>query len=201
MDKYKYLGVISDERFKFDEHINYLQGRLKACSYAIYHLQSKTNQKILVMIFNALVQSIVRYGISIYGNTTKTHLRTVENIQARILKTIYKKYKTVGTQLTKRELYKKFNILPMTQLFKYTIILKYYEDIQYKEPTEHDIITRQITNTTYQVPRINNDYGRQTLKYTIPKTFNEVPQILRHINNMTDRKRRIKDWLLQEIDE
>ena len=87
--KFKYLGLTIDHRFKFDDHIQVVAKKLRTCLYLFYHLQFFiTNIDTKVVIYKSLAESHIRYGILSYGNTTKTHLKTISDLQLRILKII-----------------------------------------------------------------------------------------------------------------
>lgn len=192
VDNFKYLGVTIDWRFKFDEHIQNVAKKLRTCLYIFYHIQFFIkSRETKILIYKALAESHVRYGILSYGNTTKTYLNIIHNLQERILKIINNNKKDEPI-----DLFKKFNILSAKNLFTYKLIVDNYFEKTYKIKILHDIHTRSITENKYVIPTITNEYGRQTLKYAIPTTFNKLNNKLLSLTKYSEIKNKIKEWVL-----
>lgn len=76
----KYLGLFLNKRLNFSQHVNALKTKLvkdlqiiKILSHSRYGL----NQELLKKIIMTLTISKVKYGIEIYGNTSKANLKTI----------------------------------------------------------------------------------------------------------------------------
>ena len=93
-------------------------------------------------------------------------------------------------------LFTELDRLPVSKLFTYITIINNFFKTEYKDEVEHDTHTRQITNHIYRVPKINNDYGRQTLQYIIPSTFNTLPLNIRTLTKYKQIKTAVKTFLL-----
>ena len=140
-----------------------------------------------------LVRSTVIYGLQAWGNTTQTYLTRVDQLQTRILKTICKTDRT--RQLDNLQWYREMDVLPCTKLFTYVTILQHYYSDKYKTTVEHEQTTRQVTDKKLQVPRIQNDYGRQTLRHTVPRLFNKLPADMRQLTKYKTLKAQLQTWL------
>ena len=85
---YKYLGVIIDDKLKWDAHIKYISTKISKACGALTRLRNCTNIEVLKNVYHALVHSYLRYGILIWGNaskTVRTPLQTLLNKVARIM--------------------------------------------------------------------------------------------------------------------
>ena len=69
---YKYLGVIIDNKLKWDAHIKYISTKISKACGALVRLKNCTDIEILKNVYHALVHSYLQYGILISGNASKT---------------------------------------------------------------------------------------------------------------------------------
>ena len=84
----KLLGVYFDPRLSFEKHIDYVTKRMNGRLNLIRRLKICLSPFALNLLYKALVQPIVDYGIAIYGFTFESHFKRVETIQRRAAKTI-----------------------------------------------------------------------------------------------------------------
>ena len=65
----KYLGVHLDNKLSWQEHINILQTKLSKFSGLVFHLRTFVPKNVIIMLYNALVGSHLRYGITSWGSS------------------------------------------------------------------------------------------------------------------------------------
>ena len=85
---YKYLGVIIDEKLKWDSHIEYITPKISKACGALVRLRNCASMEILKNVYHALIYSYLRYGILIWGNASKAvrnPLQILLNKVARIM--------------------------------------------------------------------------------------------------------------------
>ena len=117
VSEFRYLGVWLDTRFKFDIHIQYLNNKLRTCSYLVFQLRSYLQPSTLKIIYCAFIEQLIRYGIQSWGNTAPTYLKSIARQQNRILKSMRSLRLSTGEDnLT---YFRHFNVLPVGQLMKY----------------------------------------------------------------------------------
>ena len=66
---YRFLGVIIDDKVKFNDHINQLAGKISKSCGILYKLRPYVNQKTLVTVYRSLVECHLNYCILVFGNT------------------------------------------------------------------------------------------------------------------------------------
>ena len=74
VSSYKYLGVHLDSQLRWGTHVDSLCSRLKQRLYFLRRLRSYgVDKKIMLIFYQAVLESIVRYGMSAwYGNLNAT---------------------------------------------------------------------------------------------------------------------------------
>ena len=62
---YKYLGVVIDEKLKWDSHIEHITPKISKACGALARLRNCTNMEVLKNVYHAQIYSYLRYGILI----------------------------------------------------------------------------------------------------------------------------------------
>lgn len=181
------MGVTIDSHYKWDKHIDNLCKRLRSGLYGIRILEPYVNKNVLLFVYFALVESLVRYGILAWGSTTSSYIAEISNIQKRIFKIIFP---TQGD-------FQKCNLLAAEQLHKFIFIMNNYFSPEHKINPKHEHATRNIHK--FVVPQnIYNNYGKQTKRFLVPKIFNELPNNLLTLTKFSEIKKFIRGFLLDK---
>jgi hypothetical protein len=201
--QYKYLGVIIDQTFKFKEHCDAICSKLRKISYQMYHISECVNINVKKIIYFALVESIIRYGITVWGKNSKSHKRKLYSIQNRIVKLVgfntnadkkmHGKFIADHTQ----NMYNFLKILPIEKLLIYILVLDNYFTNKYKK-LKLDTHSMQKRNAQYyEVPRYFNESGKNRMKVTVPKVFNQLPKTLHGLGTFSEIKKKLRQHLLE----
>jgi hypothetical protein len=67
----KFLGIFIDGQLKWDTHIDQITTRLSRLVYLFINLKSVVEEKYILMAYFALLQSVFRYGLELYDNSSK----------------------------------------------------------------------------------------------------------------------------------
>lgn len=188
-----YLGLTVDHLHCWRPHIDLISNRLRSAAFQLYRLKNILSFSNIRLVYNALVESIILYGILAYGNSSNGHIRKIEIIQNRIVKNL------APMTLSNIQAFKHCNLLPFQQLFLYRIIIKYYFCDKYKIEYKHNVNTRLQQTTTYITPLFINKYGARQLCVQIPKIFNDIPQTIREFKTYSGIKAILKPWILGEL--
>ena len=85
---FKYLGVYLDDKLSWREHIQNLKTKLAKFAGVVYKLRNFATKKVLMMLYNALVGSCLRYGIRSWGSSSPQLLNTLQATQNKIIQAI-----------------------------------------------------------------------------------------------------------------
>ena len=70
----KFLGVIIDNKLKWNDHITYLKSKISKTIGLFYKMRQYLGRKALVNLFYSLVFPYLIYCNEIWGNTSSVHL-------------------------------------------------------------------------------------------------------------------------------
>lgn len=197
VESFKYLGLLIDSRFNWKQHINMVCNRLRSILGKFYHLKRILDKKTLFMVYYALVESIINYGLSCYGLSFNTYVEQIKKLQIRFLKYIVDNKVKTKCKDNYNKLFKYCRILPIEKTTYYNLALETYFKDEYKIKVSHKVITRSISKKKLSQIKAKNYYGQRTRKYTIPKLYNKYPILLEDSYICKEQlKKKLKECML-----
>lgn len=95
----KYLGIIIDKHLKWDQHVLKLTSNIRKLIHTFYLLRDILNKNLLINIYKSLIESLIRYGIIVWGGLYRNSLKQLNVVQNYILKVMYRKRRRYSTDL------------------------------------------------------------------------------------------------------
>lgn len=185
----KYLGLMVDHHLRWNVHVDYLTKRLRRLIYKFYQLRGILNRKNLIITYNSLVESIIRYGITVWGGLFNNSLKHLEIVQNSLLKIIFNKEKRYPTDV----LYNEIGLFSVRKLYAYECLLW-----MFKSPPNiinHKYGTRWNTNLSIQIPIFRKMHTQRFIFYYGPKLYNMLPANVKNIKNQNKLKKKLRLFL------
>ena len=187
--KQKYLGVIIDEHMTWEAQISKLRTQLRCLSYSFFYIRNFMSQKTLIMIYNALVESLINYGITCYGQASKYLIERLQHTQNSIIKHVrYADKNSEGVHLQN-----------INQLFATRIILHNINDIKNWKTINHQHETRLNTKGTFKIEIFKNKFGKRKKEILVRNIFNKIPANILNKQNKTNFRKELKTWINESI--
>lgn len=185
----KYLGIVVDQHLRWNKHIEYVVKRLRRLIYKFYQLRDILNKKTLIITYKALAESIIRYGIIIWGGLYNVTLRNLEVMQNTIIKIICKKERQYSTEI----LYQEVDLLSVRKLYTYESLLWMFK-IQ-MHTLEHNYNTRWNENTAVEIPLFHKSHSQRFIFFFGPKLYNKLPKNIKSIKKKEKYKVELKKFV------
>ena len=182
----KYLGLVIDDKLRWDDHIKYIYKKLIKFVSIFYKLRYKLNQTGLKNVYFAFVHPHLLYGVELYGTANSTSLDKLVKLNNKILRILQFKDKKSHVS----ELYINFNTLQINSLCDMqllSLVNKFYHHKDLLPTIYKDYFTSNSSVHTHNtrlkeglhVERYRTNYGQKTIKYRGPKLWNSLPQSLK----------------------
>ena len=143
------------------------------------------SQKTLIMIYNALVESLINYGITCYGQASKYLIERLQHTQNSIIKHVrYADKNSEGVHLQN-----------INQLFVTRIILHNMNDIKNWKTINHQHETRLNTKGTFKIEIFKNKFGKRKKEILVRNIFNKIPANILNKQNKTNFRIDLKTWI------
>lgn len=179
VDFIKYLGIMIDKNLKWDHHINKLTSNIRKLIYKFYTLRDILTKKLLLNVYRALIESLMGYGVVVWGGLYKNSLKPLNVAQNYILKVILRKEKRFPTN----QLYSE-EVLPVRAMYCLRICSLVHKSIQSKLPIDHIHDTRRKIDRMLPLPQNKTSKKLRSFLYLSPKIYNLLPLNIRNLPSL-----------------
>lgn len=186
----KYLGLILDQNLRWKPHIEYVTKRLSGLFYKFYQLRDILTHNNLRMIYSALAEPFIRYGILVWGGLFQDSLRQLNVIQNTVLKILFKKEKMYSTEL----LYCNLRFMNVRQLYSYRCLMWMFEcgRSDFSGPARRG--TR--FSDYLSVPFFRKTHLQRYVFFQGPKLYNLLQPEIKEITNRSKYKAEVISFIL-----
>jgi len=152
----KYLGIVVDEIFKWSTHIQHITVLIRKLFHVFKNLRKILSPLLLRMIYFSLAQSILSYGIEIWGGTYNTHLVNLQITINGLIQIILHKPRLHSTV----NLFNEFRIFNLKALYFKNILLHLFKtDITMLKP-HHSYNTRLKTLSNLNCIKVTKNFEK-----------------------------------------
>lgn len=189
----KYLGLHFDEHMSWVLHVEYIIKRLRTVSAQLYKLKFSSAVNLRRPVFKALGQSILRYGISVYGSCTQTRIHRIEKLLDRISSNIL--YGTDLETLNKGVKTYIAGVDSFVDLYNQVVLLRNFCTRHKKVVKKPKVLRKTDRYELPKLPRIYTNYGKRCREYYVLFYFNQLPEDIEMLCSINKAKSQIKHWL------
>lgn len=184
----KYLGIVIDEFLKWAPHVDHLSNKIRALIHKFYILRHFLTQKLLIILYKSLVESLIRYGILVWGGLYESTLYNLNIVQKYILKVIYKRKKTYPTDLLFS-----CDVCNIRVIYLTTVCTYWYGHA--KQYVDHHYGTRSRVNEHLKIPQNHKTLNLKFVDYIAPKAYNLLPRDLKQITTTKKFAKECKEYI------
>jgi len=173
----KCLGLIIDDSLSWKAHTDQMMPKLNTACFVIRTIQAIISPETSRMVYFAHIHSIMSYGKIFWGN--KPYSDKIFKIQERVIRIITNSRMRDSC----RELFKKFEILPLYSQYIFSISLFVIKSkhLFHTNNQTHSIHTRYKINL--HPPTANLTKFQKAVHYPAIKIFNNLPHNIKHLAN------------------
>lgn len=178
----KYLGVTIDNDFKMKQHVIHLCKKMRIIKYKLNKINAESFPlSTKKLMYFSLIDSILRYGVTLYTYAPQYVLDPLNRIQKQIIKLL-------------------FNQTPVScmtpdQLSKFVLIYSNFSDPRFRQLTAHSYALR---NQRFCRIKVNTVlYGNRRLEYAIPTLLNMYCHEFLEEKNVLTLKKKLKESILE----
>jgi len=194
----KYLGLIFDCNLKWNIHINSLIVKLRSLMFKFHILKHITSSHTLRIVYLSLYQSILQYGMVIWGGASINVLKPLRVQQNSLIRICLKKDNLIGSTSLN---YIEFNVLPLELLYKKSAIMFVHKKSDFFFIKQNDKPLGEDRLCNIKVLFTNTSFGQKFINYMGPVIFNALPiDVKKNIfNDQINIKKCINNILSSEL--
>ena len=202
VSNHKFLGVIIDNKLKFDKQINDVANKLSRTIGVIKRISFAIPDNIKNNLFFSLFYSNLIYSITVWGSACPTLLNRITTLtnNAIGLMSHQQSHSIQNLCLNNR-------ILSFHNSYRYFICIKMFEILKCNkhvyflnfinnEQVDHAHHTRFLSNSNLVLPLYNRSKTQRSFVYRGITFWNALPAYIRNINNILLFKKTIKDYFI-----
>lgn len=165
----KLLGIYLDSQLNWCSHVDNLCRKLSRMVCLIRKLRKCVSLDVLLLVFNALVQSQLRYGVVLWGNSASAKLAFIW--QKKAVRAI----KNIPDNETCFPLFKEYKIMTLPNLYIFCCLVNVKESLS--SLTTREQIHGYHTRKKYflELPQVRLEKTRCSHIYLEIKLFNKLP--------------------------
>ena len=201
---YKYLGVMFDENLNWKAHIDYVCGKISKSIGGLAALRHRTSLSVLREAYFALINSYVKYGITVWGTASD---RTLEPLKVLLNKAIRIMTFAPYGPIDVTSLYHDLELLNLKEIFQLergkfmykrkkellpTTIANYFT---YASPTEHSYNLRRRENPSL-IFQSNTVFAKKSIQNEGEILWRSLPPYLKDLESIIAFKKYYKSHLL-----
>lgn len=193
----RYLGLHIDRNLKYTEHIDNLNIKIRKLIWKFYELRYVMPVYILRMLYFALVESIIKYGIAVWGGAYPTNYQQLRISQKYIIKVILFRNKRYPSDLV----FEEFNVLGIEGLYVLESLMFVYSNKNLLSRfVDHNYGTRNRLNMNLTITLSSRTTTQRFINYFGPKFFNCLPHDLKSANNKNLFRKKARQYIYDHQD-
>ena len=195
---YKYLGVIFDENLSWVPQIDKMCSKLASVCGIISKARHYLDRNSLMLIYNSLVESRLRYGILGWSTATNAQLNRLKVLQNKALRFIH----FASLDAAMLPIYSHYNVLPLEKLIllhQATYMYSFQNQLlpnvfnAYCSKPSHSYNTR-FAKSNFVIPKHVSKLKQKSIKVIGPKVWTSIPdeaKILPFKNSFSKRMKKV----------
>ena len=198
VEYHKVLGVIVDQKFTWEHHINHVCKILARNIYLLKLLSNFVKVEHLKMFFYAHCMSHLNYASPIWSGADEIHLKPLNSIHRRAAKIMCK-----HDTLTTDQKLKKLGLLSLNQQHTLNTAITVFK-------IRHDMHPQYLSqlltpcssrygSQNYIIPRANMDLFKHSFSFSGPSVWNSLPMLIKSINSLASFKAAIQKHFLYPL--
>ena len=207
-DSVKLLGIFLDSNLNFTQQMVYITKIVSQKIGIIHRLRPTLPCKILSIIYQTTIQPIFDYGLTIWGQTSKRNIRTIQVLQNRAARAVCGNFDFLNSSVSK--MISDLSWMNIEQrLFYFTAILmfkclnnlapEYLSNLLKYTHELHPHNTRHASNWNLNIPKPKTSTFMNSFSYQGPLIWNTLPTNIRDSNNIQTFKTHLKEYVKNKL--
>ena len=196
----KFLGVLLDDKLRWNEQIKHVSGKIAKASAILFKVKDVLDIMSMKLIYFAIVHSHLNYCVEVWANTYESNLQCIVVLQKRCIRTVCK----VDYRAHTDQLFANLKVLKFNDIVRLMSLLVMHKAYYCQLPVQlqnrfiignlkYNIITRQANKFRIAYSRTTSRYQGVVVKG--PKLWNSLPPGISCIDQLDRFRTRLKLFL------
>ena len=189
----RFLGVIIDDKLKFNLHINEITKKISKNSAILYKLRQYLPENTLLSVYRSIIECYINYCNLIFGNAALTHISPLVIAQKKAVRIVA----NLPPRSHTNSIFLRLKLLKVHDFFKYNlgIFMKNNESYFSQNFRLNLFNTRSGNHYVPAFQRIDLTLNR-SLRYQAPYNWRYIPIHVKNSPSLNSFKKRYKAFLI-----
>ena len=193
VESIRFLGVLIDDKLKFNVHINEIAVKISKNIGILYKLRQYVPNSTLLAVYRSIIECYLSYCNLAFGNAANTHISSLVIAQKRAVRIVASQPPFAHTN----PIFSYLNILQLSDIYLYNLGIYMKKNV--------DNFTSNYCNNLHNTLS-GNHYApsfqrlaltqRQSIMYQAPVNWQNIPLSIRNSRSLDSFKRTYKTFLL-----
>ena len=188
-----FLGVIIDDKLKFNLHINEITKKISKNTGVLYRLRQYVPNKTLLAVYRSIIESHISYCNLIFGNACVTHLSPLEIAQKKAVRIVANEPPLSHSN----QIFINLNLLKLHDHYNYNLGIYMRKNIEIFAQNFRINLNNTLSGNHYEpsFQRIDMTLNK-SIMFQAPKNWEKIPIPIRNSRSLNSFKRGYKTFLL-----
>ena len=191
----RFLGVIFDDKLKFNVHINEISKKISKNIGVLYKLKQYVPRNTLVSIYRSIIECHLNYSIIIFGNTSSIHLSPMVTAQKKAVRIVASQPPLSHSD----PIFSNLKLLKVSDLYLYNLGIFMRKNLTYF--SQNYVINLYNTRSGDRyVPsrqRLTQTLD-QSIMYQAPHNWSNIPVLVKNSPSLKSFKINYKHFLISQ---
>lgn len=194
VDTFKFLGITLDNQLNWDEHINIVSKKLSSIIFIMKQLEKFGNTQLLITTYHGLFESYLRYGVTVWGNSSTNNMNKLLKLQKKAIRIIA----NIKSPESCRKYFKALDILTFPSIYIYKTIMALIKKKDKILTNEHVHYHNTRQKSEFRVTTHNCAGFEKGPTYAGIKLFNNLPTKIKTLKDDKKFHISLKKYLIDK---
>ena len=198
----KILGVHIDNNSTWTDHINAVAKKMVSNLWLLSRIKEYLSTDQRVQFYKAYIQPHIDYCNSVWGGTSQRNLGRIYSLQKRACKIILDyQYENIASSMEELKIlniYERIYLKKAKFMYKisHSLTPKYINEMFQLQPLNDTLQSLRSSGTiNYVLPKPNKELLKQSLIYSGPLIWNNLPDKLKHLETINSFHKNCIKWI------
>ena len=182
------------------QHIQNLITKLARFTGVVYKIRKFAPKKVLIMLYNALIGSCLRYGIRSWGSSSPQLLSTLQTAQNKIRAILFLSYTSDA-----KPVFSELKILNVISTYEHEVAKLFHSVVNnycpktfsdFFELSTHRYTTRLGQNSCFSLMKAKTELGKKSLRFSGVKVWANLPLSAKDISESKNFNKELKKYFI-----
>ena len=204
-DKFvRLVGVLLDEELSFKHHIAHIKSKLCSINFVMARSRNVLPPYIRMLIYNALVKSVLEFACILYGSAKKSTLDCLEKIQKKIIRNV----KGTRSRAHTNNIFLELGVLKLKDLIEYNQIVLghgiWHETLPDNIRSNLDKLenidrgTRASLKLNFKIPFCKKRMFETAPCFSVPTAWNKLDTSLKSETRLNAFKTKVRNFYFDQ---